>query len=542
MRLEMMFVNYFQYGAFGFSQILNWLLLCLIIKFAGKKYGSYKYLMVSYSIFSLAYSVVEVLSQPIMSIKGAAMILFINGPFKDMHFIGDYVGALYCSSFGCCISLLAVHFVYRYLAICRPNQLHQYEGNNMYKFIIFPSIIMIIWFVAIYVGASPSPDKADYIRSLALVSQKKLSGFQYYNRYDIFIVSWMDFIGCSTICAEMALCNSLIIFCGIKIYRRSMQATELSAKTKDLNSQLFKVLLIQTIFPLILMFIPVALFCILPIFQIEVGSFANAPGFTVSVYPGVDALVAILMIRDFRHALFFFYCASFALCISLLSSHFVFRYIAICKSNYLHHISGFNLYKMFLASITVFIIWFSNIYASFWPSEIKSAYLYNELMEYYNVDSYQIGHICELYFYYTKEGELVISWMDYFGGIFAILIISICVIVILICGFKTYSKMQSYTEKSKKTKDLNNQLFRALILQTIVPALMMFAPVGAVIFLPMSGINLGTMANFASLTAGFYPAFDAIIVICVIKDYRQTILGGNKARVSSTMQSSYSNI
>ncbi|CAB3398358.1 unnamed protein product [Caenorhabditis bovis] len=223
-------------------------------------------------------------------------------------------------------------------------------------------------------------------------------------------------------------------------------------------------------------------------------------------------------------------------------SHFVFRYIAICKSNYLHHISGFNLYKIFLPPLILFITWFSVIYISFWPSEIKSAYLYNELMEHYNVDSYQIGHICELYFYYTKEGELVISWMDYFGGIFAILIISICVIVILICGFKTYSKMQSYTEKSKKTKDLNNQLFRALILQTIVPAIMMFAPVGAVISLPMSGVNVGKNANLATLTIGFYPALDAIIVICVIKDYRQTILGGNKARVSTTIPSSNSNM
>ncbi|KAF1753942.1 hypothetical protein GCK72_020499 [Caenorhabditis remanei] len=58
----------------------------------------------------------------------------------------------------------------------------------------------------------------------------------------------------------------------------------------------------QTLVPMLTMFTPVALLVILPMFSINVGTFANAPSLNAGIYPALDATIAIFMIRDFREA------------------------------------------------------------------------------------------------------------------------------------------------------------------------------------------------------------------------------------------------
>ncbi|EFO97657.1 hypothetical protein CRE_15937 [Caenorhabditis remanei] len=95
---------------------------------------------------------------------------------------------------------------------------------------------------------------------------------------------------------------------------------------------------------------------------------------------------------------------------------------------------------------------------------------------------------------------------------------------ILVCGYKTYQKMQQVeSSMSAKTKELNNQLFKALILQTLVPMLFMFTPAGLVMILPMFSISVGTFANILSLSAPIYPGLDATIAIFMIRDFREAV-------------------
>ncbi|CAB3398360.1 unnamed protein product [Caenorhabditis bovis] len=246
-----------------------------------------------------------------MNIIGSGMIVFINGPFKYLHSIGDYCAAIYCSSFGFCIALLANHFVYRYIAICKPHQLYEYERIRMLKFSILPIIMGVGWFFAVQYLGAPSTAKADYLRTeiksthgVDINDLYYISFLYYYKETNgKFVISWKDLAGCFICCVEMIFSNTLIVICGWKTYKCSIEVEAVSQKTQDLNDQLFKVLLLQTVFPVVLMFIPVGLLCVLPIFEIDVGVVANLPALTVSIYPGMDAFVAILMIRDFRNAL-----------------------------------------------------------------------------------------------------------------------------------------------------------------------------------------------------------------------------------------------
>uniref|UniRef100_A0A1I7T5I7 Seven TM Receptor n=1 Tax=Caenorhabditis tropicalis TaxID=1561998 RepID=A0A1I7T5I7_9PELO len=215
------------------------------------------------------------------------------------------------------------------------------------------------------------------------------------------------------------------------------------------------------------------------------------------------------------------YCASFGLCVSLLASHFVYRFLAICRPSDLRLLDGWNLLKIYICPVIFFTIWFLIGWIPCAPSGLRSEYMRASLNETYNEDTYQLGYIGMLYY----------ACLGCCG------IMQTCILTMVICGWKTYKKMQSVgATMSLKTKELNNQLFKALTLQTLVPMLTMFTPVGLLLILPMFSVSVGTLSNAPSMNAAIYPALDAIIAIFMIRDFREAVVckRGRKVTFSTT--------
>lgn len=97
--------------------------------------------------------------------------------------------------------------------------------------------------------------------------------------------------------------TSIVLF-AFKTYKTVQTNTLMSAATRDLHRQLLFTLIIQSLVPFVILFAPVGLLFLLPFFNVHLGYFANAPGAWISFYPAIDALIALLMIRDFRNAVF----------------------------------------------------------------------------------------------------------------------------------------------------------------------------------------------------------------------------------------------
>ncbi|EGT44217.1 hypothetical protein CAEBREN_12548 [Caenorhabditis brenneri] len=246
-----------------------------------------------------------------MHLHGASLIIYADSPLKLYKSISQALCCLYCASFGLCVSLLATHFVYRFLAICRPNDLKRFDGLKLLKIYIIPIILSTVWFLIAYIPLEPSDLKAEYMRIAVKETYNedtyKLGyiGVLYYHRNSNgeLIIRWSDVISCFAICGIMQLFITIILVCGWKTYRKMQSlGTSMSFKTKELNSQLFKTLILQTLVPMLTMFTPVGLLVILPMFSISVGTLANAPSLNAGIYPALDATIAIFMIRDFREA------------------------------------------------------------------------------------------------------------------------------------------------------------------------------------------------------------------------------------------------
>ncbi|GMT06518.1 hypothetical protein PENTCL1PPCAC_28692, partial [Pristionchus entomophagus] len=75
-------------------------------------------------------------------------------------------------------------------------------------------------------------------------------------------------------------------------------------KTKHLQRQLYKVLLIQTAVPFVFSYIPLTIMLFLPLTGIDLGSFGTVLVMVTTVFPAVDGLIVVMMFPLFRCAVF----------------------------------------------------------------------------------------------------------------------------------------------------------------------------------------------------------------------------------------------
>ncbi|CAP30580.1 Protein CBG11374 [Caenorhabditis briggsae] len=312
------FLHLIQFAGFLFGQITNATLLFLVLTRAEKLFGSYRNVMAAFASYSLGYTWIEVLAQPVMHIKGAMFIVMMDGPIKMEAWMGNLLGSLYCGSTALCISLLTAQFYYRYVALCKEVMAENYGVDLFNESFIGPM-------------------------------------YYTYDENGARILRWVDImasVGCSCM---MGTGLSLIAFCIFNIYSKLKNAgITMSPKTKELNRQLFVTLSLQyagflfgqitnatllflvltraeklfgsyrnvmaafasyslgntwievlaqpTIVPLIMMYGPVGAFITLPFLEIEVGTLGNYVGASAGAYPAIEPLIAIYFIKDFRNA------------------------------------------------------------------------------------------------------------------------------------------------------------------------------------------------------------------------------------------------
>ncbi|CAO4376257.1 unnamed protein product [Caenorhabditis nigoni] len=304
-----LFLHLIQYAGFLFGQITNATLLFLVLTRAEKLFGSYRNVMAAFASYSLGYTWIEVLAQPVMHIKGSMFIVMMDGPIKMEVWMGNLLGSLYCGSTALCISLLTAQFYYRYVALCKPEILQKLKGWKLSLLFVPCFLCFVFWFSLVHYGMHNTPEKQDFMREVMaenygvdLFNESFIGPMYYsYNTNGTRILRWIDImasVGCSCM---MGTGLSLIAFCIFNIYWKLKNAgISMSSKTKDLNRQLFITLSLQTILPLVMLYIPIGTFITLPFFEIGLSRVGNYCGAAAGVYPAIEPLVAIFFIKDFR--------------------------------------------------------------------------------------------------------------------------------------------------------------------------------------------------------------------------------------------------
>ncbi|CAB07278.2 Serpentine receptor class r-10 [Caenorhabditis elegans] len=230
------------------------------------------------------------------------------------------------------------------------------------------------------------------------------------------------------------------------------------------------------------------------------------------------------------------YCGSFALVISLLASQFSYRFIAVCRPELLPKLDGLKLVIIFIPCVFFFILWFELVYWGMENTKEKQEYMREELETFYQEDSRKVCFIAPMYWSIGKNGEKIWNFFEIGLAFGCVMIIVVCFTTILFCSINIYYFMTSIQcHMSKRTLELNHQLFVTLSFQTLLPFVMMYSPVGLLFCLPLFEVYGGDIANYVGATLALYPALEPLIAIFTINEFRRTFMNFHRKKVQTTV-------
>ncbi|CAI5452281.1 unnamed protein product [Caenorhabditis angaria] len=122
----------------------NSLILILLQRKASGKLGTYRYLMMSYTIIELVYSISYYLSDMAAHSTNTSYVLFRKYRGEN-RLIGSIILMQFCVMYIVVLTILAVHFIYRFFALCAKSKLPLlFTPRKLFIWILFCLIFGII--------------------------------------------------------------------------------------------------------------------------------------------------------------------------------------------------------------------------------------------------------------------------------------------------------------------------------------------------------------------------------------------------------------
>lgn len=208
------------------------------------------------------------------------------------------------------ITLLAIHFLYRYLSVVRPFNMFIFSMKFAPLWILVLVFNFSMWTFCFYYLNGPSEMKDEEVIPEFLdvyclhPNEYTYTGPHYYYT-DNSTGKWKfhnpSFVAEGYTGGNVALTIISVAYFGYQTYQHLYKlGTMTSVNYREVHYQLFKTLLIQTIFPSLLVFFPAACLILFPAFGVGIGENANLLMISFSMYPCFEPLVAVCCIKSFR--------------------------------------------------------------------------------------------------------------------------------------------------------------------------------------------------------------------------------------------------
>ncbi|CAL2038815.1 unnamed protein product [Caenorhabditis brenneri] len=227
---------------------------------------------------------------------------------------------LACSSNCMMFVALAVQFVYRYFAMTKSSKLQIFNSWRMPLWYAAMICVSLFFGVTVFIcGYLMEQDRVDgYRESLFSTFEIPVNSTIYYARMTYYTrnstTNDLEFDLCSLGCVFLLILSispvSVMFYCGIRTYRRMSKATSQLSNHMKLQKELFQALLIQSTVPCIFLFFPSLTYFLFPLFNLELGLFSNISGITFVIYPVLDPIAVMYVIKHYRCFIFKLFCLS----------------------------------------------------------------------------------------------------------------------------------------------------------------------------------------------------------------------------------------
>ncbi|PIC32401.1 hypothetical protein B9Z55_012744 [Caenorhabditis nigoni] len=474
--------------------------------------GNYRHLMVYFCCCSMIFGILDVIVQPnILTYKSAFFMVVDMKRRNFAPWFGKFAVYALCGSFGIAIYGIAIHFVYRFFALERS-----------------------------IVNETFNMDIDDCAYNAGVFFPLDENGKR--------VIGWWSFAGFVGYLTIMIIPFSIILSFGFKSWRIVGGLLEQgdSEFAKNLQLQLYKALVAQTIIPVILLFIPFGLLFTLPIFEIDCQFLAAIITLIFAIYPAVDPLPILYFVDYYRIPViaklqmqietFANVKTTIQICSVILSAfvNTVSIYLIITKSPKI-----MGTYRHLMTYFCCCSLMFSFIDAVVQPVSIST------VKEFFNLEMEDVVYGAAAFFPLDKNGQRFTSYLAFFGLSCYLTLLTIPFLTMLICGLKSWKKVRCLLDhgESEFARNLQMQLYKALIAQTVLPVVFFFIPFGFIFILPIFEIDCQFMAAPVTLVFAIYPALDPLPTLFFVDYYRNAIFGVfqcKKARIEGAVDESVS--
>ncbi|EFO97484.1 hypothetical protein CRE_13231 [Caenorhabditis remanei] len=292
-----------------FSLFVNSILIYLIIKKSPTNMGTYCHLIIYFCCVSIIFSILDIIVQPNVQTYKSAFFMVVEVQRRNMDpWIAKIATALWC--FGVAHYCIAIHFIYRFFALERKGRVRYFQGFSLIIWFLIPIFSGAMWFLITAEVFTQTNIEIDYIRNIVKQTFSAdmheivfVSGIFYpIDETGQRVINWRSFIGLGLYSVLMTIPFTVIIVFGFrswKIVRGLLDHGE-SEYSKNLQMQLYKALVAQTILPMIFLFIPFGLLFSLPMFEIDCQFLSSFITLIFAMYPAVDPLPILYFIDYYR--------------------------------------------------------------------------------------------------------------------------------------------------------------------------------------------------------------------------------------------------
>ncbi|GMS92299.1 hypothetical protein PENTCL1PPCAC_14474, partial [Pristionchus entomophagus] len=303
------------------SVVSNGLLLCIIATTSSSNIGSYRYLLAVFALSDIVASLGHATLQPTLHMTSSGFYFFprygeimIGGRSYDTLFCLVFIATYYQT-----FLVLAYHYVYRLKAVT-SSLTRSVTGYWTSKQWTCLGLTIYCLYTSSLVGTCAIAFMpSDETRALVPQEIFDVYGVDLRNPNRGFTVISVrrpnsitgemmchapSIVGLSMLLAMFGGTAGVIVYCisrTISAIRSS--DNHLTEKTRKMQMDLFKALLIQTALPLLFSYLPLATILVFPaISRIALGVFGNVLFSSTAIFPSIDALFVLFFIGRFRVA------------------------------------------------------------------------------------------------------------------------------------------------------------------------------------------------------------------------------------------------
>ncbi|CAP25566.3 Protein CBR-STR-71, partial [Caenorhabditis briggsae] len=280
--------------------------------------GTYKHMVLYFSTIGILFSGLEVVTRPFAHNYNNALFFFSTSTLSISSSILQLLITSWAGCYLIIVSFIAVQFVYRYLSLSGNKMADRFDGLRTVLWLLYPILIGAIYTLLICLLSQPDNYTDDYIKAevyknygVPPTSFPRFVIVPYESDGSLSIKNWVVL---AYSVSMISLHYSVILYCGLKMHLNMKdQLEKFSISQRNLQRQMFKALVVQSLGPTIFLVIPAGPVLLSPLIPPSFGmkiSWQTGWLFPlIGLYPPFDSIAFMLIVSEYRKVIKnFFFC------------------------------------------------------------------------------------------------------------------------------------------------------------------------------------------------------------------------------------------